>query len=65
MNPSKNISEQVHFDHSYNFATMLKICYVTDVFLGTSSRFTEQLFQQTFSNAGEAKASEVLTSGVL
>ena len=40
----KNISERAHFDHSYQHATMLKMYCVTDVFLGTWLKFTEQLF---------------------
>ena len=42
--PLKNISERAHFDHSYKLATMLKMGCVTDVFLKTWSKFTEQLF---------------------
>ena len=36
--------ERVHFDHSYKLATMLKMCFITDHFLGTWSQLTEQPF---------------------
>ena len=44
MNLSKKVSERMHVDHSYKPATMLKISSVINFFLGTWSKFTEQLF---------------------
>ena len=38
MNLSKNISKRAHFDQSYTLATILKMCFVTDVFLGNWSK---------------------------
>ena len=40
---------------------MLKMHCVTDIFLGTLLKYTEQLFQQPFSDICEAKVSGVLT----
>ena len=35
VNPKKNNSERMDCHHSYKLATMLKMCFVTDVFLGS------------------------------
>ena len=44
MNPRKNASERVHFDHGYKLAFMLKIGCVTGVFLGTLSKCSKIFF---------------------
>ena len=44
MNPRKNTSERVHFDHGYKLVFMLKIGCVTRVFLGTLSKFSKLFF---------------------
>ena len=45
VNPRKNISERACFHHSCKRATILKMCCVAYVFLGTCPKLTEQLFQ--------------------
>ena len=46
-------------------ATMLKMRCISDVFQGTWPKFTEQLFERTFSNVCKAKTSGVLTQWCL
>ena len=59
-------SERACFHHSCQDAAMLKIhCVIIDVFVGTSPKFTEQLFYRTFSDVCEAKASGVPTQWCL
>ena len=55
---SKNVSERVHFDHTYKPTTILKMICVRDVYPGRSWNFAKQ---RIFSDVCEAKGIEILT----